>query len=73
MNKIQRKIRKVTNEIKLKKFFAINTTAVTYKQFRIIARAIVKEDWRRLKTNNRTRSLWKKTWKAADRYMFKKY
>lgn len=70
MNKVQKKIKKVTNEIMGKRFFKLNTTAVTYTQFRVIARALVKEDVKRLKMNTRRRALWKKTWKTADKYIF---
>jgi len=39
-----------------------------YKKFKLIARAIIREEQRGVKPSNNSRSLYSKTWKAAGKY-----
>lgn len=39
-----------------------------YRKFKMVAKAIIREESRELKPNNKPKSLYSKTWKTAKKY-----
>lgn len=68
MNKFDRAVNKKTSELITKNLIGLEIDAETFKKFRIIARAMIREELRGVKPNNKAKSLYKKTWKTADKY-----
>jgi hypothetical protein len=68
MNKFDRAVNKKTSELITKKMLGQEIDEEVYKKFKIIARAMIREELRGIKPNNKSKSLYKKTWKAADKY-----
>lgn len=68
MNKFDRAVNKKTSELITKNLIGQDINEETYKKYRIIARAMIREELRGVKPSNKAKSLYKKTWKSADKY-----
>lgn len=68
MNKFDRAVNKKTSELITKNLIGQDVDEEIYKKFRTIARAMIREELRGVKPSNKTKSLYKKTWKTADKY-----
>lgn len=68
MNKFDRAVNKKTNELIIKSVTGQEVNEETYKKFQVIARAMIREEMRGVKPNNKPKSLYTKTWKAASKY-----
>lgn len=68
MNKFDRAVNKKTNELIIKNFPDQEVSEETYKKFQVIARAMIREEMRGVKPDNRPKSLYAKTWKTAGKY-----
>jgi hypothetical protein len=68
MNKFDRAVSKKTSELITKNSLNQDVDEETIKKFQTIARAMIREELRGVKPSNRPDSLYRKTWKAADKY-----
>lgn len=68
MNKFDKAVNKKTSELISQKLLLQEAHIETYNKFKIIARAMVREELRGLKPNENPKSLYNKTWKAAKKY-----
>lgn len=68
MNKFDRTVNKKTSELITKNLIGQEINEETFKKFRTIARAMIREELRGVKPSNKAKSLYKKTWKTADKY-----
>lgn len=70
MNKFDRAVNKKTSELITKNLIGQEIDEEIYKKFRTIARAMIREELRGVKPSSKPKSLYKKTWKAADKYNY---
>ncbi|EKQ56878.1 MULTISPECIES: hypothetical protein [unclassified Clostridium] len=68
MNKFDRAVNKKTSELITKNLLGQEVNEEDFKKFRIIARAMIREEMRGIKSNSKHNSLHHKTWKAAAKY-----
>lgn len=68
MNKFDRAVNKKTSELITKNLLGQEINEEDFKKFKIIARAITREEMRGAKPSKKHNSLYRKTWKAADKY-----
>lgn len=68
MNKFDRAVNKKTSELITKNLIGQEINEETFKKFRTIARAMIREELRGVKPSSKAKSLYKKTWKTADKY-----
>ncbi len=68
MNKFDTAVNKKTSELITKNMMGEEVTEQDFKKFKTIARAMVREELRNLKPNDKANSLYSKTWKAASKY-----
>lgn len=68
MNKFDRAVNKKTSELITKNLLGQEVGEEDFKKFKVIARAMIREELRKAKPNKKTNSLYRKTWKAADKY-----
>jgi hypothetical protein len=68
MNKFDRAVNKKTSELITKNSLDQEVDEETIKKFQVIARAMIREELRGVKPSNRPDSLFRKTWKTADKY-----
>ena len=68
MNRFDRSVIKRTNELIEKNIPDGEVYEEDFKKYMTIARAMIREEMRNLKPSNKTKSLYNKTWKAADKY-----
>jgi hypothetical protein len=68
MNKFDRAVNKKTSELITKNLMGKEVDEEDFKKFKIIARAMIREELRKAKPRQKTNSLYCKTWKAADKY-----
>ena len=68
MNKFDRTVNKKFNELIAKNLLNKDVDAEEFKKFKIISKAIIREESRGLKPNDNPKSLYAKTWKAAGKY-----
>lgn len=68
MNKFDRAVNKKTSELITKNLIGEEVNEEHFKKFKTIARAMIREELRGAKPNKRNNSLYRKTWKAADKY-----
>lgn len=68
MNKFDKAVNKRINELILNEYKGKELDEADYKKFAAIARAQVREKLRGVKPSENPKSLYKKTWKNADKY-----
>lgn len=68
MNKFDKAINQKTSELITKNLLGQEFNEEEFRKFKIIARAIVREEMRGVKPNKNPKSLYGKTWKAARKY-----
>lgn len=68
MNKFDSAVNKKTSELITRNMIGQEVSEEDFKKFKTIARAMVREELRNLKPNNKSNSLYSKTWKAASKY-----
>ncbi|MEQ8154356.1 MAG: hypothetical protein ABRQ25_05665 [Clostridiaceae bacterium] len=68
MNKFDKAVNKKTSELITKNLIGQEVGEEEYKKFKTIARAIIREELRGVKPKKNKKSLYSKTWKAADKY-----
>jgi len=68
MNKFDRAVNKKTSELITKKLIGQEVNEEEFKKFKVIARAIIREELRGAKPSGKPNSLYRKTWKAAGKY-----
>ena len=74
MNKFDRAVNKKTSELITKNLIGKDVDEEEFKKFKVIARAIIREEMRGIRPSEKHNSLHRKTWKAADKYGdFQKY
>ena len=68
MNKFDRAVNKKTSELITKNLIGQEVYEEDFKKFKMIARAIIREESRGAKLSQNPKSLYRKTWKAAGKY-----
>ncbi|MGE5627979.1 MAG: hypothetical protein ACM3X7_07650 [Solirubrobacterales bacterium] len=68
MNKFDKEVNKRINELILDEYKGTVVNEEIYKGFAAIARAQVRETLRGVKPSKNPKSLYKKTWKNAEKY-----
>jgi hypothetical protein len=68
MNKFDRAVNKKTSELITKNLLGQEVNEEDFKKFKMIARAMIREELRGAKPSEKTNSLYRKTWKAAGKY-----
>jgi len=68
VNRFDRAVNKKTSELITKNMLGKEVYPEDIRKYKTIARALVREEMRKLEPNNRESSLYKKTWKAASKY-----
>ncbi|OCB00323.1 hypothetical protein [Clostridium beijerinckii] len=68
MNKFDKAINQKASELITKNLLGKEVTEEEFRKFKIIARAIVREEMRGVKPNKNPKSLYGKTWKVARKY-----
>lgn len=68
MNKFDRAVDKKAKALIEKNFPDNFVDEETFRKFKIIARAMIREESRGAKSKNRPDCLYQKTWKAANKY-----
>lgn len=68
MNKFDSAVNRKTSELITKNMMGQEVSEQDFKKFKTIARAMIREELRNLKPNNKAKSLYGKTWKAASKY-----
>lgn len=68
MNKFDKAINQKASELITKNLLGKEVTEEEFRKFKIIARAIVREEMRGVKPNKNPKSLYSKTWKIARKY-----
>ncbi|MVX67364.1 hypothetical protein [Clostridium chromiireducens] len=68
MNRFDRAVNKKTSDLITKNLLGQDVTEEDFKKFRIIARAMIREEARNIKTDGKHNSLHHKTWKNAAKY-----
>ncbi|MBC8059144.1 MAG: hypothetical protein H7Y18_00565 [Clostridiaceae bacterium] len=68
MNNFDRAVNKKLNELISKNLLGEDVYVGDFKKFKVIAKAIIREESRGLKPNDNPKSLYSKTWKAARKY-----
>ena len=68
MNRFDRAVKKRTNELIEKNITDGEVYEEDLKKFNTIARAMIREEMRHLKSSNNPKSLYGKTWKEAQKY-----
>ena len=68
MNKFDRAVNKKTSELITKNLLGQEIHAEDFKKFKVISRAIIREEMRGIRPSEKHNSLHRKTWKAADKY-----
>jgi hypothetical protein len=68
MNKFDRAVNKKTSELITKNLLNQEVDEEIYKKYEVIARAMIREELREVKQSNNPKSLYRKTWKAAEKY-----
>lgn len=68
MNKFDRAVNKKAIELITKNLIGQEVYEEDFKRFKTIARAMIREELRGARSNNRPQSLYRKTWKAAEKY-----
>lgn len=68
MNKFDRAVNKKTSELITKNLIGQDVYEEDFKKFKMIARAMIREELRGAKPSKNPKSLYRKTWKAAGKY-----
>lgn len=68
MNTFDRAVNKKTNFLISKNSLDGNIDEEDYRKFKMISKAIIREELRGLKPNDKPKSLYGKTWKSARKY-----
>jgi len=68
MNKFDRIVNKKTSELITKNLIGREVDEEEFKKFKVIARAIIREELRGAKPSKKPNSLYSKTWKTACKY-----
>ena len=68
MNKFDRAVNKKTSQLITKNLLGQQVDEADIKKFQVIARAMIREELRGVKTSNNPKSLYGKTWKTANKY-----
>ena len=68
MNNFDRAVNKKLNDLLEKNLLGTDFNEEELKKFRVIAKAIIREESRALKPNDNPKSLYAKTWKTARKY-----
>lgn len=68
MNKFDRAVDKKASELITKNLLGQEVDEEDFKKFQVIARAMIREELRGVKPSNKPDSLYRKTWKTADKY-----
>lgn len=68
MNKFDRAVNKKTSELITKNLMGQEVYEEDFKKYRTIARAMIREELRGAKPSKSPKSLYRKTWKAAEKY-----
>jgi hypothetical protein len=68
MNKFDRVVNKKTSELITKNLLGHEVTEEDFKKYKTIARAMIREELRKVRPSNKISSLYWKTWKAAGKY-----
>jgi hypothetical protein len=69
MNKFDRAVNKKTSELITKDLLNQDVDEETFKKYKIIARAMIRAELRKVEPSDNPKSLYRKTWKAADKYV----
>ena len=68
MNKFDRAVNRKTSELISKNLIGQEVYEDDYKKFKTIARAMIREELRKVEPKKSTNSLYNKTWKAANKF-----
>jgi len=68
MNKFDRAVNKKTSELITKNLIGKEVDEEEFKKFKVISRAIIREELRGAKPSEKLNSLYRKTWKTAGKY-----
>lgn len=68
VNRFNRAVNKKASELITKNMLGQEVYPEDIRKYKTIARALIREEMRKLEPNPREDSLYKKTWKAASKY-----